>query len=187
MSLTSQCQRVARTQRALAVAREWAAAWWAALSRQATTLCCQSWAETTRITSLSPRRCVVILFVCHQKCLSWHFALSCQLIEMVRASVGNIDAFNSTNFSYRLSSSVIVINCSIFLFWSCVCFQLQTTIREHRDHGVAGGVFSRYEILKVGWLASNDCLGLHPILQLCAGSDLKLRTVLIAGGVEHWR
>ena len=42
--------------------------------------------------------------------------------------------------------------CSTLLFLTlavCICLQLQSTIREHRDGGNAGGVFSRYNILKV--------------------------------------
>ena len=30
-----------------------------------------------------------------------------------------------------------------------VCEQMQSTVREHRDGGHAGGVFSRYNIVKV--------------------------------------
>lgn len=32
---------------------------------------------------------------------------------------------------------------------SCCFAQMQSTIREHRDGGNAGGVFSRYNIIKV--------------------------------------
>ena len=35
--------------------------------------------------------------------------------------------------------------------------ELQSTIREHKDNGHAGGVFSRYNVLKVELFSSSFC------------------------------
>ncbi|XP_076836958.1 poly [ADP-ribose] polymerase tankyrase-1 isoform X3 [Brachyhypopomus gauderio] len=67
--------------------------------------------------------------------------------EEVRGASGATPAHASNSYS---CSHVPCSPCLKALLGVCVCvFQLQSTIREHRDGGNAGGVFSRYNILKI--------------------------------------
>lgn len=49
---------------------------------------------------------------------------------------------------------------------------MQSTIREHRDGGNAGGIFNRYNVIRVSFLNFRVKIGLHslPENQIQAGS-----------------
>lgn len=60
--------------------------------------------------------------------------------------------FMSMFLFFLLSSCILLFNMkkkTFLIVFSLLCPQLQSTIREHRDGGNAGGVFSQYNIIKV--------------------------------------